>query len=248
MLWRLAVLGLLLLAPALAGAQDLDALLAFIEEHNSRLQAQRQVRQALATAPPSNAEVLSVLEADRRSVWKHARLSAGLSERVSPGEEGSGLDARIGVTLTLPLADYGGRLALAREHQQQRDKQHTHAQQQHAAQLAYATLRAQLFAEVVAKLGAMEELATTLAAAPVQREARLAHRALMERRVAEGVESRQALWQLDEQRRESERQIPVQQAKLRQVKMEIALFGGEQWKTLLGWLDARNSWLPSSEK
>lgn len=105
MLWHFAVLGLLLLAPAVASAQDLATLLAFIEEHNHRLQAQRHVLATLTAAPTDTAEVRTLLEADQRSVWKAVRLSAGLSERVSPGQEGSGLDARIGVGLSLPFAD-----------------------------------------------------------------------------------------------------------------------------------------------
>jgi outer membrane protein TolC len=245
--WGLGLV-LLVLRAGWAQAPDLAALLQFVEEHNHRLRAQRAVLAALEAEPPGRTDVLRVLEAEQHSLWKHVRLTSGVGARVSPGDEGSGLDTRIGVQLSVPLADYSGRLALARERQQQHDTQQARQQQRAAARLAYATLRDQLFAEVVGHFGTLEALAATVAATQAQHAARVAQQALIQQRVEVGAEGREKLWQVQDQVHELARQLATQHTKLQQTRTALALYGGDAWKTVLGWLAATRSWLPSPAK
>jgi len=245
---RQVVVLLLGLLPAIpVQAWDLAALFAFIEEHNHRLRAQRQVLATLAEEPPSGTQVLELLEADRKSWLKYFRLTGGVGGRATPSlEEGSGLDTRVGLTITIPLADRSVALSVARERAQQETQRQARRQQLEAARLAYVTLRDQLFAEAVARLASLSEQAAALASAQAQRDARLEQQPLLVQRVAAGVEGRERLWQLTDQLRELERQIAGQRVKLQQTTLELALYGGEQWKTLWGLLDGTSSW-PTSD-
>ena len=238
------LLGLLLLAASSIQAHNLETLLAFLDTHNPRLLAQRQLLATLDTEPTGGAAMLTLLEQQQRSWRKYARLESRLGARAAPGQEGTGLVASVGVQIAIPLDDASDRLALARERQSQAQQQYTHQQQHEAARLAYATLRQQLVAEVVAKLAALEELAATLAAIERQRVVRQAQQALIQQRVETGVESRAVLWQLSDQVSELERQITLHQAQSRKVRLEIALYGGDQWRTLLGWLEEHRSLMP----
>jgi hypothetical protein len=128
---RYALLATLLLTlPALAPAQPLHELLALIEQHNPELVQQRRLLDATAAAGMAgdDAGVLALLRQQEQSFWRHFRVAARAGARVSPGEDGTGIDTRAGLEFSLPLGDKSGELAIAKERQQQQQARHTQAE------------------------------------------------------------------------------------------------------------------------
>jgi len=148
----------LLLLPALAPAQPLHELLALIEQYNPELQQQRRLLDATAAADMAgdDAGVLALLRQQEQSFWRHFRVVARAGARVSPGDEGTGIDTRAGLEFSLPLGDWSGELAIAKERQQQQQVRQSLAEKIEQHKLAYERQRAALRALVLAGLAELQ--------------------------------------------------------------------------------------------
>jgi hypothetical protein len=229
---------LLLLLPALVPAQPLHELLALIEQHNPELVQQRRLLDATAAAGMAgdDAGVLALLRQQEQSFWRHFRVAARASARVSPGEEGSGIDTRAGLEFSLPLGDWSGELAIAKERQQQQQTRHTQAKDEAQQRLAYERQRAALRAQVLAALAELQAAEIELAAVRQTLARRRERRPLQQQRVEAGVETRNTLWALDDEITGLEKQERLLSSQLSQQRLAVALLAGEAWQQALGLL------------
>jgi hypothetical protein len=238
---RSALLAILLLLtlPALAPAQPLHELLALIEQHNPELVQQRRLLDATTAAGMAGDEdagVLALLRQQEQSFWRHFRVAARAGARVSPGEEGSGIDTRAGLEFSLPLGDRSGELANAKERQQQQQTRQSQAEKIEQHKLAYERQRAALRAQVLAALAELQAAEIELAAVQQTLSRRRERRPLQQQRVETGVETRDTLWSLDDEITELEKQERLLSSQLSQQRLAVALLAGEAWEQALGLL------------
>jgi outer membrane protein TolC len=231
---------LLLTLPASAPAQPLLELLALIEQHNPELVQQRRVLAATAAAGSASAgddaSVLELLRQQEQGFWRHFRVVARTGARVSPGQDGSGIDTRAGLEFSLPLGDKSGELAIAKERQRQAKARHTQAKDEARQRLAYERQRAALRAQVLAALAELQAAEIELAAVQQTLARRRERRPLQQRRVAAGVEPRDTLWALDDEITGLEKQERLLVSQLEQQRLAVALLAGEAWERVLGLL------------
>lgn len=231
---------LLLLLPALAPAQPLHELLALIEKHNPELVQQRRLLDATAAAGAGDdAGVLALLRQQEQSVWRHFRVAARAGARVSPGEDGSGIDTRAALEFSLPLGDKSGELAMAKERQRQQQARQSQAEKIEQHKLAYERQRATLRAQVLAALAELQAAEIELAAVQQTLARRQARRPLQQRRVTEGVETRDKLWALDDEITGLEKQAALLSSQLGQQRLALALLAGEAWEQALALMGAK---------
>lgn len=227
---------LLLTLPALAPAQPLHGLLALIEQHNPELLQQRRLLDA-TTAAGNDAGVLAILREQEASWWKHFRVAARTGARVSPGDEGTGIDPRAALEFTLPLGDKSGELAIAKERQRQAKARQSQAEKIEQRRLAYERLRTALQAQVLEALTEIKAAEIELAAVQQTLERRRERRPLMQRRVKAGVETRETLWTRDDEITRLETQAALLGSQLEQQRLGVALLAGEAWQRALGMLE-----------
>jgi hypothetical protein len=231
---------LLLTLPALAPAQPLHELLALIEQHNPELMQQRRLlATAAAASAGDDAGVLALLRQQEQSFWRYFRVAARAGARVSPGEDGSGIDTRAALEFSLPLGDKSGELAIAEARQRMQQARQAQAKDEAQQRLAYERQRAALRAQVLAALAELQAAEIELAAVQQTLARRRERRPLQQRRVAEGVEPRDQLWALDDEITGLEKQAALLGSQLKQQRLAIALLAGEAWEQALELLGAK---------
>jgi len=230
---------LLLMLPALAPAQPLHELLALIEQHNSELVQQRRLLDTAAASAGDDASVLALLRQQEQSFWRYFRIAARAGARVSPGEDGSGIDTRAALEFSLPLGDKSGVLAIAEERQRMQQDRQSQAEKIEQHKLAYERLRAALRAQMLAAIAELRAAEIELAAVQQKLARRLERKPLQQRRVAEGVEPRDQLWALDDEITGLEKQAALLGSQLEQQRMAVALLAGEAWEQVLELLGAK---------
>ena len=230
---------LLLTLPALASAQPLHELLALIEQHNPELVQQRRLLDTAAAASAGDdAGVLALLRQQEQSFWRYFRVAARAGARVSPGEDGSGIDTRAALEFSLPLGDLSGKLAIAEERQRMQQARQVQAKDEAQQRLAYERQRSALRAQVLAALAELQAAEIELAAVQQTLARRRERRPLQQRRVAEGVEPRDQLWALDDEITGLEKQAALLGSQLKQQRLAVALLAGEAWEQVLELLEA----------
>jgi hypothetical protein len=230
---------LLLTLPVLAPAQPLHELLALIEQHNPELVQQRRLLDtASAAGAADNAGVLTLLRQQEQSFWRYFRVAARAGARVSPGEDGSGIDTRAALEFSLPLGDKSGELAIAEARQRMQQAHQSQAEKIEQHKLAYERQRAALRAQVLAALAELQAAEIELAAVQQTLARRRERRPLQQRRVAEGVEPRDQLWALDDEITGLEKQAALLGSQLKQQRLAVALLAGEAWEQVLELLEA----------
>lgn len=214
----------------------LHDLLALIEQHNPELQQQRRLLEATEAAEDDSEDsaVLELLREQEQSWWKHFQLRARGGAKTTPGEDGTGGDARAALEFVFPFGDSSDKLAIAKERRQQRDDRQALAEKIEQRRLAYerqrAALRKQVLEAFAALRAAKVELAATQQTLARQRE----RQRIVQKRVASGVVTRDELWQLTDAIGELERQAALLQEQIEQQRMGLALLAGEQWRAALG--------------